>query len=63
VKNKLFFYASGERIMQHENAGVPLAAPFSSLAGYAPLPFSEGDTTDKLDWTGPHGLHFFYRFS
>jgi len=63
VKNKLFFYASGERIMQHENAGVPLAAPFGSLAGNAPLPFSEADTTDKLDWTGPHGLHMFYRFS
>src|SRR5487761_1674967 len=63
VKNKLFFYASGERIIQHENAGVPQAAPFTSIAGYAPLPFKEGDTTDKLDWTGPHGMHLFYRFS
>jgi len=63
VKNKLFFYVSGERIIQHENAGVPQSSPFTALAGSAPLPFKEGLTTDKLDWTGPHGLHMFYRFS
>jgi len=63
VKSRLFFYASGERIIQHENAGVPLSSPFTALAGHAPLPFKEGLTTDKLDWTGPHGLHMFYRFS
>ena len=63
AKNKLFFFVSGERILQHENAGVPIAAPFESFAGSAPLPFKETDTTDRLDWAGPHGMHMFYRFS
>lgn len=63
VKNKLFFYASGERILQHENSGVPVAAPFNAYSGAAPLPFDENDSTDRLDWSGPHGMHMFYRFS
>jgi len=63
IKNKLFFYVSGERIMQHESSGVPVAFPFTAFNGSAPLPFSEGDTTDRLDWSGPHGIHLFYRFS
>jgi hypothetical protein len=63
VPNKLFFFLSGENILQHESAGVPQAAPFTSFNGNAPLPFKEHDTTDKLDWAGPHGIHMFYRFS
>ncbi len=63
IKDKLFFFASAERIMQHEQSGVPVAEPFQAFSGSAPLPFKEGDTTDRLDWTGPHGMHVFYRFS
>lgn len=63
IKNNLFFYLSGERILQHQSAGVPVAAPFTNLSGNAPLPFSENDTTDRLDWSGFHGIHMFYRFS
>ncbi|HLW82980.1 MAG TPA: carboxypeptidase regulatory-like domain-containing protein [Candidatus Acidoferrales bacterium] len=63
LKNRLFFYASGEYILQHENAGVPVASPFTAFSGAAPLPFREGDSTDRLDWSGPHGIHMFYRFS
>lgn len=44
-------------------AGVPVAAPFSGFSGNAPLPFQEGLTTDRLDFNGPHGMRFFYRFS
>ena len=62
-RDKLFFFISGEHILQHENSGVPEPAPFTSLAGNAPLPFKEYDTTDRLDWQGPHGMHMFYRFS
>jgi hypothetical protein len=63
IANKLFFFVSGENILQHEASGVPEAAPFTSLSGTAPLPFKEDDSTDKLDWQGPHGIHMFYRFS
>ena len=63
AKNKLFFFVSGERILQHENSGVPVAQPFGAFAGAAPLPFKETDTTDRVDWAGPHGMHMFYRFS
>lgn len=63
IANKLFFFVSGESILQHEAAGVPQAAPFTALNGSAPLPFKEHDTTDKLDWQAPHGIHMFYRFS
>ncbi len=63
IANKLFFFVSGENILQHQSAGVPEAAPFTSLSGNAPLPFKEDDSTDKLDWQGPHGIHMFYRFS
>jgi hypothetical protein len=63
MPSKLFFYLSGTHILQHENAGVPQAAPFTSFNGFAPLPFKEYDSTDRLDWQGPHGLRMFYRFS
>ena len=62
-KDKLFFFIDGEYLKQALFSGVPIAAPFSSFSGKAPLPFEEGLTTDRLDYTGPHGMRFFYRFS
>jgi hypothetical protein len=63
LKDKLFFFIDGEYLKQALFSGVPVAAPFSSLSGKAPLPFEEGLTTDRLDYNGPHGMRFFYRFS
>jgi Carboxypeptidase regulatory-like domain len=63
LKDKLFFFADGEYLKQSMFAGVPIAPPFSSFSGEAPLPFEEGMTTDRLDYTGPHGIRMFYRFS
>jgi Carboxypeptidase regulatory-like domain len=62
-KDKLFFFIDGEYLKQSMFAGVPVAAPFSSFSGSAPLPFEEGLTTDRIDYVGPHGVRMFYRFS
>jgi Carboxypeptidase regulatory-like domain len=62
-KDKLFFFIDGEYLKQALFSGVPVAAPFTNFSGKAPLPFEEGLTTDRLDYTGPHGMRFFYRFS
>jgi Carboxypeptidase regulatory-like domain len=63
LNGKLFFFADGEFLKQALFSGVPVAAPFSTLSGKAPLPFQEGLTTDRLDYQGPHSLRMFYRFS
>jgi Carboxypeptidase regulatory-like domain len=63
LKDKLFFLIDGEYLKQSMFAGVPIAPPFSTFSGKAPLPFEEGLTTDRLDYVGPHGMRMFYRFS
>jgi len=63
LNGKLFFFMDGEFLRQALFSGVPVAAPFSSFSGKAPLPFLEGLTTDRLDYQGPHSLRMFYRFS
>jgi hypothetical protein len=63
LKGKLFFFIDGEYLKQSLFSGVPVAPPFNSFSGKAPLPFEEGLTTDRLDYDGPHGMHIFYRFS
>ena len=63
LKDKLFFFLDGEWLKQTLFSGVPVAPPFSQFSGKAPLPYREGLTTDRLDYTGPHGMHFFFRYS
>ncbi len=63
LKDKLFFFIDGEYLKQALFSGVPVAPPFTSFSGKAPLPFEEGLTTDRLDYNGPHGMRLFYRFS
>lgn len=63
LNGKLFFFMDGEFLKQALFSGVPVAEPFSSFSGKAPLPFQEGLTTDRLDYQGPHSLRMFYRFS
>lgn len=63
LPGKLFFFMDGEYLKQALFSGVPVAPPFESYSGKAPLPFEEGLSTDRLDYDGPHGMHFFYRFS
>jgi hypothetical protein len=62
IKNKLFFFADGERTKQDSLAPVSFAAPFDTLSGGFNQAFRETDLIGKLDYQF-HGAHLFYRFS
>jgi Carboxypeptidase regulatory-like domain len=63
VKDKLFFFADGERTIQHTAVPVPIAAPFDSFAGTFSDGFHEGNLLGKVDYQFGNGAHAFYRFS
>src|ERR1700733_7542137 len=50
IKDKLFFFADGERTLQHAGAGVPISAPFTDLSGNFPSPFKEGELLGRVDF-------------
>jgi hypothetical protein len=62
LKNKLFFFADGERTKQELFVPIVLPDPFSALgSGYA-TPYRESDLLGKLDYTVSQNLKLFYRF-
>lgn len=63
IKDKLFFFADGERTIQHTQVPVPISDPFAAYAGTFSDPFHEGELLGKVDYQLPHGAHLFYRFS
>jgi hypothetical protein len=63
IKDKLFFFADGERTIQHTQVPVPVSAPFSQYSGVFSDPFHEGNLLGKVDYQLPKGAHLFYRFS
>src|SRR5277367_6811051 len=62
IKDKLYFFADGERTLQHAGAGVAPAPPFDSFSGTFPSPFKEGDLLGRVDYQATKSLHIFYRF-
>ena len=62
IKDKLFFFADGERTLQHAGAGVQPSPPFQSFAGTFPSPFKEGDLLGRVDWQATKSLHVFFRY-
>ena len=62
IKDKLFFFADGERTLQHAGAGVAPSPPFQSFAGNFPSPFKEGDLLGRMDWQATKSLHIFFRY-
>jgi hypothetical protein len=62
IKDKLFFFADGERTLQHAGAGLSPADPFTSFAGSFSSPFKEGTLLGKVDWQATKTLHIFYRY-
>jgi hypothetical protein len=64
IKNKLFFFADGERTKQDSFAAVSLAGtPFASLSGGFGQPFRESNLLGKVDYNFGNGAKAFYRYS
>jgi hypothetical protein len=64
IKNKLFFFADGERTKQDGFTAVSLAgSPFASLSGGFSQPFRESNLLAKVDYNFGNGAKAFYRYS
>lgn len=63
IKNKMFFFADGERTIQHTQVPVVVSAPFDAYKGSFSDPFHEGELLGKVDYQLPKNAHAFYRFS
>ena len=64
IKNKLFFFADGERTKQNSFAPVDLTGtPFASNGGGFGQPFIEDNLIGKIDYNLSNGAKAFYRYS
>jgi hypothetical protein len=63
IKDKLFFFADGERMKQDGLLPLVIPAPFSQLTGGFLSPFRDSQVTGKLDWQATKDMHVFYRFT
>jgi hypothetical protein len=64
IKNKLFFFADGERTKQDGFTAVSLAgSPFASLSGGFTQPFRESNLLGKIDYNFGNGAKAFYRYT
>jgi hypothetical protein len=63
VKDKAFFFADGERTVQHTQVPVVVGGPFSQYSGSYSDPFHEENLLGRLDYHFTGGARGFYRFS
>jgi len=64
IKNKLFFFADGERTKQDSFAAVSFAGtPFAPASGGFSQPFRESNLLGKVDYNFGNGAKAFYRYS
>jgi len=64
IKNKLFFFADGERTKQDAFAAVSFAGtPFTGFSGGFGQPFRENNLLGKVDYNFGNGAKAFYRYS
>lgn len=63
LKDKLFFFADGERTLQHLGAPVLESAPFAAYSGFFPAPFKENELLARLDYQLTKSARLFGRFS
>ena len=63
IKDKLFFFGDGERLLAHDAGGVLVAPPLNSFSGTFPARFSDTSTIGKLDYTITKNIRAFGRFS
>src|SRR4029077_6689016 len=63
IKDKAFFFADGERTLQHTQVPVLVAAPFAQYSGTFADPFHEENLLGRLDYHLSKTARAFYRFS
>jgi hypothetical protein len=63
LKNKLFFFADGERTLQHLQAPVLESFPFTAYSGFFPAPFIDDELLGRLDYQLTKTARLFGRFS
>jgi len=63
LKNKLYFFADGERTLQHETAPVLQTAPFQVFSGTFQSPFKETELTGRVDYALTKTARLFSRFN
>src|SRR5579863_8306194 len=63
IKNKLFFFADGERTQQAFSEPVLAGPPLQSDSGTLLAPFRETELLGKVDYQLGGNYHLFYRFS
>lgn len=63
IKDKLFFFADGERTKQDLLNPVLSGGPFSAITGSFSAPFRESEAEGRLDWQINNNYKLFYRFS
>jgi hypothetical protein len=62
IKDKLFFFADGERTLQHSALGLSFPEPFTSYNGNFNSPYRENNLLGKIDWNITKSIHAFYRY-
>jgi hypothetical protein len=63
MKDKLFFFVDGERLLAHDAGGVVVAAPLAFYAGTFPAPFHDSSVLGKVDYQINKNIKAFGRFS
>ncbi len=63
LRDKLFFFADGERTKQDTQTPVPISAPFNVYSGSFSDPFREDNLLGRLDYSLTKSARLFYRFS
>ena len=62
IRDKLFFFADGERTLNNLQSPVALPAPFSADSGFFNAPFRESELLGRLDYQLTKAVKMFYRF-
>src|SRR6202453_2507685 len=63
IKDKLFFFIDGEKILQHQSAGVLIGGPLSSFSGTFPAPYHDGEALGRIDYLVSKNIRAFARFN
>jgi hypothetical protein len=63
IKDKLFFFVDGEKILQHQSAGVFVGGPLNSFSGTFPAPYHDGEALGRIDYLVSKNIRAFARFN